>query len=486
VGAPRRIGHTAAPEFRGRRKILKTNGASPPAPRTIALAAAAAKARPGVAAAGAPWQAPGAQAASKAPGPRPGRPDASDGRPEVPPLPPAPFLRHGASPDRPNRMRGSEPPPHTVRRTDYGVSWTTRTDRLDPTHVATLVSNVVVDLGPRGASRAPGSLFGVTPQPLLGFLPFNSALPGYRLHGQDRALQRSTLHPAGFYPGDPEAARWQAALRQRPETTPGLVDAKLLFRSTQDSRNWSQVYLNVPNLFRFRDRTSVNARAIATRHEVQFGVYDQTERFVRPDGRTYDINQSVLTLYGWLQTHLKAGLANLLKADRGVYATAPMQLEGGATLYKSTNTHLPQSVGTAPVDWRIVNGRKTAERGEIDGQFADIRRHHGLTLASESVLPHWDRPTPRDRSAGVYVQVPEGVCWTAQTLANRLHAIGRSMPAYKELRFVTPDRLAVLNPSLHASGPGAGPGRWLHTGVRVAVGGPGLFLPDAPPARATP
>jgi len=77
-----------------------------------------------------------------------------------------------------------------------------------------------------------------------------------------------------------------------------------------------------------------------------------------------------------------------------------MQLEGGVTLYKSTNTHLPQSVGTAPVDWRIVNGRKTAQRSEIDGQFADIRRRHGLTRACESVLPHWDQPTPRDRCAG--------------------------------------------------------------------------------------
>jgi hypothetical protein len=162
-----------------------------------------------------------------------------------------------------------------------------------------------------------------------------------------------------------------------------------------------------------------------------------------------------------------------------------MQLEGGVTLYSTTNTHLPRSIGTEPVDWRIVNGRRTAQRSEIDGQFADIRRRHGLTLASESVLPHWDRPTPRDRSAGVYLRVPEGARWTAQTLANRLHAIGRSMPAYKELRFVTPERLAALNPALHAPGPGAGPGRWLHTGVRVAVGGPGLFLPDAPPARAT-
>ena len=382
-------------------------------------------------------------------------------------------------------MLGPEPPPHTVRRTEHGVSWATRSDRLAPTHVATIVPNVVVDLGPKGGPRTPGSLFGVSLQPLLGFLPFNSALPGYRLDARDQALQRSTLHPAGFYPGDPAAARWQAALRQRPETTPGLVDSKLFFRSTQDSRNWSQVYLNIPNLLRFWDRSSVNARAIATRHEVQFGVYDQTERFVRPDGRTYDIGQSLLTHYGWLQTHLKAGVANLFGGQRGVYATLPMQLEGGVTLYRTTNTHLPRSIGTEPVDWRIVNGRRTAQRSEIDGQFADIRRRHGLTLASESVLPHWDRPTPRDRSAGVYLRVPEGARWTAQTLANRLHAIGRSMPAYKELRFVTPDRLAVLNPSLHASGPGAGPGRWLHTGVRVAVGGPGLFLPDAPPARAT-
>lgn len=62
----------------------------------------------------------------------------------------------------------------------------------------------------------------------------------------------------------------------------------------------------------------MNARAIATRHEVQFGVHDQTERFVRPDGRTYDISRSVLTHYGWRQTHLKAGLANLFTANRGV------------------------------------------------------------------------------------------------------------------------------------------------------------------------
>jgi hypothetical protein len=51
------------------------------------------------------------------------------------------------------------------------------------------------------------------------------------------------------------------------------------------------------------------------------------------------------------------------------------------------------------------------------------------------------------------------------------------MPAYKELKFVTAKSLLDNNPSLRSGT--AQPGAQLNTGLRVAVGGPGLFLPDS-------
>jgi hypothetical protein len=94
------------------------------------------------------------------------------------------------------------------------------------------------------------------------------------------------------------------------------------------------------------------------------------------------------------------------------------------------------------------------------------------------VLPHWDDVNTRDRSAGVYVQVPAAGRWTAESLAERLQEIGRAMPGYKELRFVTAETLRELNPALRSQGPQADSGVWLNTGLRVSVGGPGLFMPD--------
>jgi hypothetical protein len=139
---------------------------------------------------------------------------------------------------------------------------------------------------------------------------------------------------------------------------------------------------------------------------------------------------------------------------------------------------MPPQVSKRHTDWRIVNGMKTADPAKIAAQFADVKEQFGITLRSESVLPHWDDLNTRDRSAGVYVQVPAAGRWTAESLAVKLQAIGRAMPGYKELRFVTGDMLRELNPAFSSAGQVAGSGAWLNTGLRVSVGGPGLFMTD--------
>jgi hypothetical protein len=145
--------------------------------------------------------------------------------------------------------------------------------------------------------------------------------------------------------------------------------------------------------------------------------------------------------------------------------------------YVTHNTLAPLRRSAEPTDWRIVDGARTGDPSAITRQFADIGRRFGITLRSESVLPQWN-----DRSAGVYVRVPAQGRWTAGDLADRLQQIGRAMPQYRELSFVTREQLRALNPSLRDGGQAAGAQTWLNTGLRVKVGSPGLFLPAGPDA----
>jgi hypothetical protein len=389
----------------------------------------------------------------------------------------APNIRYGSSPDQPNRMRGPAPAPHTVERSGFNVAWQGESTNPAPGHAAMFVPNVVWELGPKKVSGKPWSFFGVTPQPVLGFFPTSGGLPGYQQRTQSAALVRSTFHPAGFYPGDPAGARWVTELQQRPGATPALRESAIGYSSHIDTSNWYQIYLNVPNMFTPLVGSSVNGRAISNRQELRVGAYQQTEVFAH-GGRKFEISQFALTPYTWGQTHLKTGVPNFANSKRAAYATAQGQAEAGFYVYNTTNTLMPPQVSNRPTDWRIVNGMKTADPAKIAAQFADVKEQFGITLRSESVLPHWDDLNTRDRSAGVYVQVPAAGRWTAESLAVKLQAIGRAMPGYKELRFVTGDMLRELNPALSSAGQVAGSGAWLNTGLRVSVGGPGLFMTD--------
>jgi hypothetical protein len=390
----------------------------------------------------------------------------------------APNIRYSPSPDQPNRMRGPAPPPHTVERTGFNVAWQTESTNPAPTHAAMFVPNVVFELGPKKVSGKPWSLFGVTPQPVLGFFPTSGGFAGYRQRTDDSALVRTTVHPAGFYPGDRANARWGAEWQQRPGSTPALRSSEIGYRSHIDTSKWYQIYLNVPNMFTPWVGSSLNARAIGNRQELRWGAYQQSDVFAIGKGKAKEFTQFVMTPYTWVQSAFKAGVPNFAHGNRAAYGTAHAQAEIGFYVYNTTNTQMPMQASTRRIDWRIVNGTKTGDPAKIAGQFADVRQQFGITLRSESVLPHWDDVNTRDRSAGVYVQVPAGSRGTAEEMATKLQEIGRALPAYKELRFVTAEQLAALNPSVRSGGQTAGTERWLNTGLRVSVGGSGLFLPE--------
>ena len=400
----------------------------------------------------------------------------------------APNIRYSPSPDQPNRMHGPAPPPHTVERTGFNVAWQTESTNPAPTHAAMFVPNVVFELGPKKAPGKPWSLFGVTPQPVLGFFPTSGGFPGYRQRAEHSALVRTTVHPAGFYPGDRANARWGAEWRQRPGSTVAVRSSEIGFKSYIDTSNWYQVYLNVPNMFTPLVGSSVNARAIGNRQELRLGAYQQSDVFAVGKGKAYELTQFIGTPYTWVQTALKTGVsAGFVKPKTALYGTpdfqvkpygtAHVQAEAGVVVYNTPNTRMPVQASTRATDWRIVNGTKTGDPAKIAGQFADVRQQFGITLRSESVLPHWDDVNTRDRSAGVYVLVPAGGRGTAESIAKQLQEIGSAMPGYKELRFVTAETLRDLNPALRAGSRSAGSEAWLNTGLRVSVGGPGLLVP---------
>ena len=204
-------------------------------------------------------------------------------------------------------------------------------------------------------------------------------------------------------------------------------------------------------------------------------MYESRELFVPRGEKAFEVKQSVLSPYTWGQVQIKGGVANI-GGKPGAFITSPLQFELGFIAGATTNPQMPNPPSTDPVDYRIVNGVKTGDPVTIARQFSDVRRRFGLTLNAESVLPQWDAVTTVDRSAGVWVQVPAQGRWTAETMARKLNEIGTAMPAYKELKFVTAKSLLDNNPSLRSGT--AQPGAQLNTGLRVAVGGPGLFLPD--------
>lgn len=394
------------------------------------------------------------------------------------------MLSNGAitAPERPNRMREPAPPPNTVERTGFNVAHASRSTDPAAQHQAMYGPIVVGTLGPNKATRERGSLAGSFASPMLGYFPTTRGLPGFQAQASRRALVYTTLHPAGFYPGDPAGGRWAAALRDRPGNTPALREASVGSLAALQTSKFAQAYAIVDNLFLPLKGASANARVLGQRNELRASLFEQSERFKVPDG-TAVLEQELFRSWTSVDSQLNAGLQRAPGPGRGPAgsASAHGQFEAGMWLYVTHNTLAPLRRTAEPTDWRIVDGKRTGDPSAIRRQFADIGRRFGITLRSESVLPQWN-----DRSAGVYVQVPAQGRWTADRLAGRLQQIGRAMPQYRELSFVTPEQLAALNPSLRDGGRIAGPQTWLNTGLRVSVGSAGLFLPagpDAPPGR---
>ena len=382
------------------------------------------------------------------------------------------------APARPNRMREPAPPPNTVERTGFNVAHASRDTNRAAQHQAMYGPIVVGTLGPNKTQQQRGSLAGSFASPFLGYFPTTRGLPGFEVHANRRAFVYTTLHPAGFYPGDPAGGRWASALQNRPESTPVLRESSLGSLNALQTSQFAQAYAIVDNLFRPLQGASVNARVLGQRNELRASLFEQSERFKVPNG-TAVLEQELFRTWTSVDSQLNVGLQRASGAGRGPAgsASAHGQFEAGMWFYVTHNTLAPLRRSAEPTDWRIVDGARTGDPSAITRQFADIGRRFGITLRSESVLPQWN-----DRSAGVYVRVPAQGRWTAGDLADRLQQIGRAMPQYRELSFVTREQLRALNPSLRDGGQAAGAQTWLNTGLRVKVGSPGLFLPAGPDA----
>ena len=419
-------------------------------------------------------------------------------------------IDYASSPDRPNRFQAATPKPQQVARGGFNVSWQTEAKGSkagSPTFSAMVVPNIVLEAG----LNKTGKLASATVQPLTGFFPVSGGMgDSYRQTTENTAFARTTLHPAGFYPGDPKAARWNKALRDHPGTVPEIRAATLGHAAVIRTENWWQVYVNTPNLATPLVGASVNARAIANRVEIRDSLYTQTDT---KGGR--DNSQFAVAPYMWGQTHTKVGVSSVAQPTRAAYAKLGGQAEVGLYLYNRTwALSSPFGNGDSATlqikDWHIVNGSITTDRRAFYTQFSAIQKSTGLFMLSESVIPEWG-----DRSAGVYVQVPVSGAAGSQAwqdrkaqavfsvdgqryvsvadMAKMLNKTGSELPKYKEFRFVTPQTLAKLNSDriVTLKHPKTGQllqvfkaDTWVNTSARVSVGGPGLFLPtDVAPGK---
>lgn len=217
----------------------------------------------------------------------------------------------------------------------------------------------------------------------------------------------------------------------------------------------------------------------------------------------------LFTPYSWAQAHLKAGVANVgLPEKRAPYAKAGLQEEVGVYLYFN-NTPVSLPWGAVDIeklkvkDWHIVNGSISDDKKAFENQFQEIQKKTGLVLRSESVVPDWN-----DRSAAVYLQIPiigagnsewvktinQGMIVSGNAtylpvsnLVSIMQKLGTDFDGkYKELKFVSQDKLVALNRDrlVKVKEPKTGKevlvfevGTWVNTGTRVSVGGSGLFLP---------
>jgi hypothetical protein len=382
----------------------------------------------------------------------------------------APDLVYSVDQNRPNRLLQSGLQPKTVERGGWNVKWETTTNNGSPTFSAMIVPNIVGEIGPKKAAGKNPTWGGITPQPFTGFFPISGGFPGYQATSQNQAVYRQTLHPAGFYPADPNWERWNKELRQHPERTPEFMDGKWGYSSQITTENWYQIYANTPNLLTPLLGGSLNARAIKWRYEQRAGLYTQNDTVL---GRHN--SQMLLTPYSWGQIHIKTGVGNVALPNRAGYITAGGQGEVGIYVYQ-TSTPLSNPWGrvnledTKPKDWRIVNGEITDAPKKLAAQFSDIKEKTGLVFLSESVIPDWG-----DRSAYVFMQTPHQL--SVSDLAKQINEIGiKFQPRYKEFKFITEADLIRLNPRLSKDKP-IPVGTWINTGAMVAVGGPGLFLP---------
>lgn len=412
----------------------------------------------------------------------------------------APGIEYSNNPNVPNRFIGPAPDIQRVSRTKFNVGWETQSAKATTTLSAMIVPNVVFEVGPKKKAGAPATGRGVTVQPMTMFIPVSGGGPGYATESQNRALVRSTLHPAGFYPGDGDWARWSAYLRDDPTRAPQWRETNWGYSSKITTKNWWQVYWNSPFALQPWVGGSVNGRYIARRDEVRLGLFSMKDNI-----NSVDHNSLLATLYSWIQPHLKGGGANIAQAARAPYATIGIQGEvGGYVWLTSSPAPFTGKIKKELQDWHIVNGSITSDRRAFLDQFATARNRAGLRMLSESVVPTW-----QDRSAAVFVEAPldarapsarwsetmqkhlvqiNGTSYiTAQGMAALLNQLGREDPAYKEMRWIDARTIHRLNQGnlVKVKDPRTGKeaamfraGTWINTGARVAVGGPGLFLPD--------
>ena len=422
----------------------------------------------------------------------------------------APGIDYATNPNQPNRFSGKSPAPQRVERGGFNVSWQTEAKGEkagSPTFSAMIVPNAVFEAG----MTKTGPAVSATVQPFTGFFPISGGDgANYRQTTHNQALARTTVHPAGFYPGDANATRWNQALRDFPAQVPEIRTSHYGHTSTIRTENWWQVYVNTPNLMTPLVGASVNARAIANRVELRDSIYTQTDTTA---GR--DNTQFVAAPYSWAQTHTKVGVSNAALATRDAYGKVGVQAEVGVYVY---NTTVPLTSPFGGVDrntlqikdWHIVNGSITQDRKAFFQQFAQVEKPTGLFLLSESVIPEWG-----DRSAGVYALVPASGAggtnaWQAEKskavfsangqryvsaadMAKLLNKAGKELPKYKEFRFITADTLTRLNSDrlVTLKHPKTGQliqvfkaSTWVNTSARVSVGGPGVFLPsDVAPGK---
>jgi hypothetical protein len=412
-------------------------------------------------------------------------------------------ITYSNRPDKPNRFEGNTPAPQKLARIGTNVKSSSFSTDGKPTVAVMVVPNLV---GEGGMTKG-GPAVSLTPQPLTLFIPVSGGSgKDFIQHIESQAALQTTVHNAGFYPGDRDAAASNKFMRENPAQVPEMVTTKIGHGSVIDTKNWWQVYFNTPNMLTPLKGGSVNARAIADRLEVRNALVTQN---ITTNGR--DTTKFSVAPYTWTQLHTKLGIANVAKPNRDAYAKMGVQSELGIYLHNET---APMSSLTGPKnpvkDWHIVNGAISASQDKFTNQFADVHKHSGLEMRSESVIPDWN-----DRSAGVYVKTPDFAAggdpsWqgmkaratfdvngqtfvSATDMAKMLNKLGTEMPKYKELRFVTADTLLKLNRDRLTTVEHPGDGRkvaafkadsWLNTSARVAVGGPGLFLPkDVAPSK---